>query len=332
VITSNQWVSLDIPLAVFQSANPLLDLTHIDQILWIDNLANPGTNHSSSAVLYGDFYIDNVYFHSGVTNVPAVPTTNVYVNNSASWVGYMNVFNKPQDGGGYQFGGSWGTADLRAVFNTSGLVLSPNTIGDPAAYWYTPSGGPGSVGNKTMAASMYVESTSPLAGKKVVFSGTVLSNTLVSASNTNALGNGWTAVAFIKDFAPNYSSVNTITVPLTNGAFSIELTAINDPARHVQYGFETVGPNVWVTDVAPYGNIVIGNLGTVPVSITPSQSGGNVNLSFPTQLSKVYTVQYKNLLTDPSWSTLTTTNGTAATVVIGDPAGNGQRYYRLSIQ
>ena len=31
-------------------------------------------------------------------------------------------------------------------------------------------------------------------------------------------------------------------------------------------------------------------------------------------------------------STLTTTNGTAATVGIGDPAGNGQRYYRLSIQ
>lgn len=261
-----------------------------------------------------------------------VTPTNVTVNSSSSWSGYMNVFNKPQDGGGYQFGSPWGTADLCAVFNSSGLVLSPNVIGDPNAYWYTPSGGPGSVGNKTMDASMYVE-IGALPGRKLIFSGNVLSNTLVSASNTNAIGNGWTSVAFIKDFAPDYSSFNVSTQALTGtGAFSIQLNTVNDPARHVQYGFETVGPNVWVTDVAPFGNIVIGNAGTFPTSITPSLSGGTVNLSFPTQLGKAYTIQYKGLLTDPSWSTLTTTNGTASTVVIGDSTGNGQRYYRLSIQ
>jgi hypothetical protein len=44
---------------------------------------------------------------------------------------------------------------------------------------------------------------------------------------------------------------------LVNGLFSINLATINDPARHVHYGFETVGPDVWVTDVAPYGSIQI---------------------------------------------------------------------------
>lgn len=263
-----------------------------------------------------------------------VTQTNVTVNSSSSWLGFMNVSNTPQDTnapGAYQFGSGWGTADLVAVFNSSGLVLSPNTIGDPNGYWYLGGGGPGAVGNKIMDASMYVEIGS-LPNRKLVFSGNVLSNTLVSASNTNAAGNGWTSVAFIKDFAPDYSSFNSITVPLTPGAFSIQLNTVNDPARHVQYGFETVGPNVWVTDVAPFGNVVIANTAVLPTSITPSQSGGNVNLSFPTQLGKVYTVQYKNLLTDPTWSTLTTTNGTAANVVISDSASGGQRYYRLSIQ
>ena len=265
-----------------------------------------------------------------IRSLDASPT-NVYVDSSKTWSAFMNWFQTPQNGGGYVGGGGWGTADLCAVFNSYGLILSPNTIGNPDPFWYTPSGGPGALGNKIMDASMYVEIGS-LPGRNLIFSGNVLSNTLVSASNTNAAGNGWTSVAFIKDFAPDYSSANTITVPLTPGAFSISLNTVNDPARHVQYGFETVGPNVWVTDVAPFGNVVIGNVGLFPTPLTAGQSGGNISLSFPTQLGKVYTVQYKNLLTDPTWSPLTTTNGTGASTALSDPTGNSQRFYRLSIQ
>jgi hypothetical protein len=261
----------------------------------------------------------------------ASSSTNVSVNSSANWLGFMNVFAKPQDGGAYVFGSGWGTADLKAVFNGSGLVLSPNTIGDPDPFWYVGGGAPGAVGNKTMDASMYVEIGS-LPNRNLIFSGTVNSNTLVSASKTNALGNGWTAVAFIKDFAPDYSSFNQTTVPLTPGAFSLSLFTVNDPARHVQYGFEVVGPNVWATDVAPYGNIVIGNVGVLPTTIIPSRNGSNINLTFATQSGKTYTVQYKSLLTAGTWNTLTTTNGTGANAVVADPSSNGQRYYRLSIQ
>lgn len=178
-----------------------------------------------------------------------VAQVTVKVDTTKNWIGFMNVSELPANGGAYLFGSSWGTADLVAVFSgTSHLTLTPNTIGDPAPYWYTPSGGPGATGNKTMDANMYVEVTGALAGQDVTFTGTVLSNTLVSP---------YTSVAFIKDFAANYSSFNVTTAPLVDGQFSITLSTIDDPARHVQYGFETIGPNVWVTDVAPMGLVRI---------------------------------------------------------------------------
>jgi len=178
---------------------------------------------------------------------------NITVNPADNWIGFMNVFETPQHGGGYVFGSSWGTPDLTAVFSGPVLTLGPNTINDPAPFWYTPSGGPGSVGHKIMDANMYVETTGTYTGQTLTFAGNVLANTLVG--HTDANGNGWTSVAFIKDFAPDYSSSVSITVPLNAGPFSISLPTINDPNRHIQYGFETVGPDVWITDVGPYGNI-----------------------------------------------------------------------------
>jgi hypothetical protein len=187
--------------------------------------------------------------------VVSVKAATVGVDPSAPWTGFMNVFEIPQNGGAYVFGSSWGPADLCANWSVSALTLSPNTIGDPNPFWYSPSGGPGAIGNKTMDANMYVEPVGSLPGQTVTFTGNVLANTLFG--QVNQLGNGWTSVAFIKDFASDYSSSVSVTAPLVNGVFSISLNSINDPARHIQYGFETIGPDVWITDVGQYGSIQI---------------------------------------------------------------------------
>jgi hypothetical protein len=170
------------------------------------------------------------------------------IDPGATWLGYMNVFNLPSDGGAYQFGSSWGTTDLRANFSGPTLTLTPNTIGDPATYWYIGGGGPGAPGNKIMDASFYQEFNGSLAGQTVTFTGNVLANSLTSAH---------TVVAFIKDFAPDYSSFVPTTVALTPGVFSISYNAINDPARHVQYGFTMNGVNVWATDLGQFGQVDI---------------------------------------------------------------------------
>lgn len=171
----------------------------------------------------------------------------VTVNPADPYQGYMNVFDL---GNAWIFGSPWGTADLNATFSGSNLTFTPNTIGDPDPFWYTPSGGPGATGNKLMEANMYVEPAGSLPGVTLTFVGNVVSNTLAASH---------VAKIFIRDFAPDFSSVNENVIPVpASGAFSLSLATVNDPARHVQYGFQMKGPCVWVTDVAAKGSIVVG--------------------------------------------------------------------------
>ena len=183
----------------------------------------------------------------------------VTVDPAAINLGYMNVFNLPGDGGAFQFGSPWGAVDLTATYAGSVLTLGPNSIGDPDPYWYIGGGAPGNPGNKTMEANMYAEPAGSLPGQIVTFTGNVLSNTLTAAHVT---------VAFVKDYAPDFSSFNVAAVVLpASGSFTVALATVNDPARHVQWGFQMTGPCVWSTDLAPFGSVTI-----APVQPTPVQS------------------------------------------------------------
>ena len=187
------------------------------------------------------------------------------------WLGFMNVFELPANGGGFVFGSAWGVPDLVATFDdpNNKVTLSPNSIADPDPFWYQGGGAPGSPGNKIMDASLYQKfAAGDLAGQTLTFEGTVLSNTFTAAHDTTI---------FIKDFAPDFSSFFTTTVTAAPGPFSISLALDPGLGRHVQYGFETVGENVWVTDTAPFGNVMIGTI-PEPASIALLAMGGLVLL------------------------------------------------------
>jgi hypothetical protein len=184
-------------------------------------------------------------------------------------LGYMNVSNLPPPAGdgAYQFGTGWGFADLNAFYTGNDLTLFPNTIGDPNVYWYqcvggaTPPncGGPGAPGNKIMEANAYAQvDDNSLENQTVTFTGFVTSNTLTSAH---------VAYAFVKDFAPDFSSFIGSQIPLpASGPFSVTLNTLPGTGRHVQWGFQMVGVNVWVTDVAPFGSVTI-----APSLVTPTR-------------------------------------------------------------
>ncbi|HEY3413124.1 MAG TPA: PEP-CTERM sorting domain-containing protein [Armatimonadota bacterium] len=194
------------------------------------------------------------------TAIKADASVTVGVDPSANWLGYMNVFSLPSDGGGYLWGSPWGTADLRATFAGPVVTLSPNTISPPNgladAYWYKADG----TGNKTMDANFYVENSTTLPGQLLNFTGEVLANSLVPP---------YTSVAFIKDFAPDYSSWTSVTAPLVPGVFNIGLQT-TAAGHHVQYGFETIGPNVWITNAADKGFVKVTAVKETPPVPEPS--------------------------------------------------------------
>jgi hypothetical protein len=174
---------------------------------------------------------------------------------TSPWLGYMNVFDTSF---AYQWGSPWGVPDLVSVFDdaNSKVTLKVNSINDPNPYWYTPSGGPGAAGNKVMDANTYVEVTNQYAGETLTFSGEIISNNLAASHG---------AYVFIKDFAPDYSSFLSNVVPLpSSGTFSVTMQLDPGAGRHVQWGFEVIGPCVWITDSNQYGSVVIKTVATNP--------------------------------------------------------------------
>ena len=196
----------------------------------------------------------------------AIPLT---IDRATMTKGYRNVFELPAKGGAYLEGSVVSPLeDLRATF-TSGtsVTLAPCVVSDTSSYWFTPSGRPGAAGNKSIEALVYGEANGTYAGETVRFSGTVAANTLLSGS-----GN-WTVKAFIRDFSADYSSMIESQVPISaTGDFSVSLTAINDPTRRVQWGLKTIGPNVWITDLASKGTVVVN------ASSIASAEGGKVDV------------------------------------------------------
>jgi autotransporter-associated beta strand protein len=234
--------------------------------------------------------------------------------------GFMNVSDLPSAGGAFQFGSQWAVPDLRADF-TSGtsVTLAPCFVTDTSSFWYTPSGQPGATGNKIMEANVYGQADGTLAGKTVKFSGTVPSYSLLSGS-----GN-WTVNAFVRDFSADYSSVTQSVVPISGtGAFSVSLATSSDPTRHVQWGFQTTGPDVWVTDLPSKGNVVVNAL---PVAA----EGGRVDVGrgIVTVASGLTPVELVTAIVagraDGSWTGTSgiTSTAVAAAVAVSTPRAVG---------
>jgi hypothetical protein len=185
---------------------------------------------------------------------------NVTVSSSQITDAYMvwsqspyTAANFPADGGNNGGGQGWSLIDNTAVFSGNTLTLSPNTNTWAAGntYWTNPDG----TGANTMQASSYAEVDGGLyAGQSVTLTFNVLSDTLAAA----ALGGGYTAEAFIKDFGPGYSYNGEQTVALTSGVESVTypLTG-NNPGEIVQYGFEVIGPDANPATVSLLGDVVI---------------------------------------------------------------------------
>ena len=191
------------------------------------------------------------------------------VDPGQAWIGYMNVFQLPSNGGGYSFGSVWGTTALQASFGASTLVLSPCTnVWETADTSWVQADGVSP--NVVMDANFYVQNDT-LANTNLIFIGKCVSNTITNAPEPHT-GVSYTSVAFIKTFDGSYNLTGSATSNLVGGqSFSISLNTAG--ATHVQYGFETVGPDANPATVASLGNVVIANAApSAVVTVDPGQA------------------------------------------------------------
>ena len=270
-----------------------------------------------------------------VTMVVCNPSWLYYDRALAPFNGYINVWNganliaSPPSSGvaGTAPAASFGfgvtpTSLLRASMNTSNdlITLRPNTyVYDGATNALDPA-----YINPDGSAAAYLEqdyfiSDDALAGQTLTFAG---------YCSSNSLNAKYTARAWIKDGAPDWSVEHRYDAPLVAGK-PFTFTVTTTPGDHIQYGFGLWGPDNSGTNPITQGLVEV----KVYSPLTAAHSAGNVDLAFPTVINHNYTVQYKTNLTDGTWRILNTTNGTGTTIKVPESTGSAKsRFYRLSTQ
>jgi hypothetical protein len=173
--------------------------------------------------------------------------TNVTIEPDDVWMGAVICFENNAEQTYLWFQTPWGVSDIKTEVNTTAnkLTLYPNynTYNPTDAYWAN-----GAAGNKILQGLTYTE-TDALIGQSFTFSGTVESNTLTSA---------YTAQAFVKVMNADYTvTLLELTAPLDEGNFTIPVTATQDGAAHIQYGFSVRGINANPVTMEANGNVVV---------------------------------------------------------------------------
>ena len=215
-------------------------------------------------------------------------------------MGYVNVFDMPQDGGGYLFGSPWGLGDLKSTADaaTNTLTLQPNfnTYADNPTdpYWVNQTT---LEGNKIIEASTYVEAGPALNDNDLTFYGDVLSYTLDTS---------YQVFFFIKalDSLNGYQDAlgGSKITPLPsvgaggNPSFSVTATAAEIPAGLiVQYGFTVRGRNGNPLNEQALGSVVLGvqsnvstiNLDDSEINVYPNPASNVLNISSKSNIENI---------------------------------------------
>ena len=199
-------------------------------------------------------------------------SVNVNIDASQAWNGFENVY--------YRNGGFWtntafapGTAGvIQGSINSTGTVTCEPDIRMDRDFHFDTNAWADASGTSTgicrVVSTFYVDSTSIAhAADTVIFSGSLVSNTLAPAYASNI-------VAFIKDYDSTWASYGMASVnlnTLTNGQpFAISKTiAAPGAGNHVQYGFEWSGPPARTNSVSGLGRVVLAPLPPAPGANVP---------------------------------------------------------------
>ena len=185
----------------------------------------------------------------------------VTIDGSQTWNGYMNVFDLTGSGGkgGYQFGSGWGLGAVKSTVTGNTITLEPNynCFNANDGYWSNyraaiPAGKDpvteeptpavpavtGTIGNKWMEGSSFVEKGAGVLSGNLTFTGNV---------DFYSLASGYSVYAFIKGLNPNkgYAADIFQQAAIGSGAtsFSVSADLTGASGLIMQYGFTVSGRN-----------------------------------------------------------------------------------------
>ncbi|MBU6399742.1 MAG: immunoglobulin domain-containing protein [Verrucomicrobia bacterium] len=229
-----------------------------DHVQWGVEWSGPPARQTTVASL------GSVILSTNETMPPAEKTVNVSLDHHQYWAAYQTASVGTPFSAGYL--GAAGAPDLQGTISDSDVVqCAPDLRMDKLYHtdttiWSDATGLSDANPGVTVDSTYYVDTgTLAATGDTVVFSGRLLTNTLVEPYASSI-------VAFIKDFDTGFGWHGMVTVnlnTLTNGEdFSIS-KVISGDGSHVQYGFEWVGPPARTNAAAAS---YVGNLGQVLVT------------------------------------------------------------------
>jgi len=79
-----------------------------------------------------------------------------------------------------------------------------------------------------------------------------------------------------------------------------------------------------------YSLALTGSASPTLVASNPRLSSSGLSVSVQTESGKAYALQYKDSLTDATWTTMPQVSGTGGVITLNGPLGpNGHRFYRV---
>ena len=313
-ITSNHWVSLNIPLSQFTSANPNLILSSLEQLLWIDNQAGGG-------VVSGNFYIDNVYFYSNSVAPPVVVNypTNAAPNPTQAPANVVSLYTSsstytdvPIDT--WLTGWSGASYSQYTITNASRVVKRYSSLNYAGVEFFNPKINASAM--TTFHVDLWTPNASKFSVKLVSFAPGVAEYEVVFTNNV-IITNTWVGLDIPISTFTNGS-------PGMDFANLGQLLFINNNPGGPQYGTFFIDNVYFYATATP----------ATPIIVAPSVSGTNFTTQVASQTGFNYVLQGTPVLAPATWTGLQTNAGTGGTLTFTIPItpGNPQRFFRIKVQ
>jgi len=311
IASTQQWVSVNIPLSQFAAANPGTVLTNIEQVLFVDNVG-PGIQNAT-------FYIDNVYFYSNSVAPPVVINypTNAAPNPTAAQANVVSLYNSS---GSYTnvhidtWLAGWSVANYSEylITNATRTVKRYGSLDYAGVEFFTPRINASAMG--TFHVDLWTPNASKFSVKLVSGTWPATQEYEVVFTNNVIVTNQWVS----------------LNIPLTTFTTGNPSLNLSDLGQLLFINNNPGGPQLGTFYI---DNVYFYSAGVTPPTILPPAiSGGNIVMQVNSVNGTAYVLQATPSLSPATWTAIQTNAGTGGILNFTNPVTAGNQFFRIKTQ